>query len=431
MMGKEEATATDDSHPHQLIHENPNVLSLWNHYPPISTITMASGWTDEKTLAFTAAVQKVVEENPILSGHLFRNDKNGLCVRLGSFQKDLKKFVQVVDLSETLAPNSPTNLQNINDKINYINQHVAPLADPAADARPRTVDEEVKGKSPLFHVKLFLLPDQYVCYNVSVSHAISDVATHYMLLEQISSKMNPDKSSSVDTKDTTTKLKWDNPEHAKNPFYPENFTRRDLSRLCGPVSIMGIIVAFCSHAFRKPRFHALCRNKIETKKKELLRSDENKFLSSNDIVSAAICSLTQSSDIMLLYKDWRGRSNDIAKHDGGNFNRVCPFLVPDGKDPNYIRKIVNNNQESGIAPNGVSLVSILRGRFGSMANWAGSTKFIEGVKTECHVPCKSMISGCPVDLCWIFHLNDECLGVYENFYARDGGGMMDQIRFDG
>jgi len=363
-------------------------------YPKVESFTLAHGWSQDMKSRFPCAVQRVIDINPILSGRVTKTSTGKIVVQTGMSAFKNQEHSRVVDIS-TIVTRSPVGLLQ-NEMFEYIHEHVYPHLKSA----PTLVRDEIKGKLSLFDATLFLLPDDHVCYHVGMSHSIGDAETYYMILDQVSAVLNQEKE--------VHEVKWENPSTAVHEPLRKGSALFPFAFACG-VFANGLSSAFKSNRVANL---VLSREAIERKKTELV-APSNQYLSSHDIVLAALCRLNASSEILSFYMDVRSRQQEhFDKRDGGNCLSQVTFPTEAGRDPNMLRKIVDEQAyfKEGQQP---PLSKYARGRFGFTTSWANSTKLIagKGIANICHVPCKHFLGNLILDVAVIYQMNEECLGV--------------------
>ena len=313
-----DADAATDTQTH-LIHKG-RAVNMIKRCVAIEGLTLSHGWTSQASEAFTLAVEAVVRANPILTGQLIEEktspwpwvNKSTLRVIPGVFSPDSHSFVTVVKPPADLA--SPAEVvyeEEMNkgvstkDLFDHVHSHIAPCLLSKAEFSY----DQIKYASPLFEAKIMDFGDGYAAYSIKLSHAIGDGTTFFQLVSQISSFMNGRDPQPIN---------WDNPLKAIHEIYPENFSKQDYERsYCGPFG-WGVFKNIRTLGKRKCEYLLLSKDKIARKKKELQESDENKRISSNDIITSAICEMCGSSDIFAFDRSVRGIKDGVEKNDAGN-----------------------------------------------------------------------------------------------------------------
>merc|ERR1719410_2575728 len=113
--------------------------------PPIGYMTLAAGWTDAMTVQMKAAIATLVEQNPILSGAMRREDE--LFFVEGGGHSDF-----VVEIS---GPEDFVVPRNATESIALLQALEARFAEKALSFE---VEHIIKTEGPLFNVILMKLP---------------------------------------------------------------------------------------------------------------------------------------------------------------------------------------------------------------------------------------------------------------------------------
>lgn len=169
---------TPDSH---LLHEGVTAKFM-PKWPAIVTYTLVSGWTDETMQAFEAAVEQVLDLNPILTGRVYRHrpfpifhprsDHFELRVNENYYQKDKHDFVTVVDEREDDEVVLPAEL-NCTAGLELMETSIIP----SLDIHCESTGTEIRKKLPLFGVHVVRLPDDHACIAIKMSHCLGDGLT--------------------------------------------------------------------------------------------------------------------------------------------------------------------------------------------------------------------------------------------------------------
>ena len=390
-------------------------------YPRIETFTIARGWTQQVIDAFREAIHVVIQANPILSGHLYQDRMRGLLVRYPKVytrgdEYNNDKYVTVQDLSKEDSAMPPVNELNEHDLYPFWEAHILPRFQAKP---PKSVREEISKRTHLFEASLLLLPGDRVCYRVGLSHALGDVATYYLLVQQISCALHK-------RWDDALAIHWGtNPKLSTHELAPPSYTRHDVwATHDWPIVVGAIASLIATSSRRRTEVVMLSREKIKKKKEELLNRGENSFLSSHDIILAALCQCNKNPHLMSFNKDERERDPSIDLQDGGNFVSLHFFPRALGEDPNKIRQLVDSTTSFyGVANNiRVPLGSVLSGKFCVTSSWTKKTKLIEGkgIVNIGHFPSPRFFSPAvlPFDVAVIFSMNKNCIGLAHNFLPR-------------
>lgn len=416
------AAATDDST--YLIHKG-RAVNMIKRCVALEGLSLSNGWTNQATQAFTLAVEAVVRANPILTGQLVEekktpwpwSNKSTLRVIPGVFPPESHSFVTIVEPPSDLT--SPEQAAGIS--ANKLFHHVHSQVAPCLLDKPEFSYDQIKNASPLFDAKIMDFGDGYAAYSIKLSHAIGDGTTFFQIVSQISSYMNGRDPQPIN---------WNNPLKAIHEIHPENFSKRDYERsYCGPFG-WGVFKNIRTLSKRKCEYLLLNKDKISKKKKELQKSaDENKRISSNDIIMSAICEMCGSSDAFAFDRSVRGIKEGVDKHDAGNFFWEIPFDREAGTNPSVIRNILTSDSGTYYGKDKIPLMPFLNGRVGritSLASITHQTTF-PGSQVICQFPSASFIRDLPLDVAVIFRFDEENFGIMHNFRRVMDSPLLGEI----
>ena len=415
LMGQTPLQSKDDEV--VLVLHRGRLAKLLVQFPRVETFTVARGWNQQVISAFQEAIHTVIQANPILSGRLYQDKGGILYVRYPKKPTTCNikddEFVTVQDLSDddkTLA-----NIRNVSEQelSKFLEAYIIPRFQTET---PESTKVEISKGTHLFEASLLILPDNHVCYRIGLSHALGDAATYYLLVKQISCALQG-------KLENAPKIQWGtNPKLATHELAPASYSKRNLWVAHGWPVVFGVIISAITTASRRRNtVILLSREKINKKKQELLNREKNSFLSSHDIILAALCQSKPSIHLMSLNKDERERDSTIHPHDGGNFITLHHFPRSYGEDPNNIRQMVNSTTTYyGDHKNiPVPLRSMLSGKFCVTSSWANQTNLIEGegIVNLGHFPSPRFYSATvlPHNVAVIFSMNENCIGVAHNF----------------
>jgi len=420
------AAATNSSA--YLIHKG-DAVNMIKRCVAIEGLSMSEGWTPQATEAFSLAIEAVVRANPILTGQLIEEKstpwpwaKSTLRVIPGVFLPESHSFVTVMKPPVDLASPAQVVHEEINKGVSakalfeHVHSHIAPcLLDKAQFSY-----DQIKNASPLFEAKIMDFGDGYAAYSIKLSHAVGDGTTFFQIVSQISSFMNGHSPQPIN---------WGNPLKATHEIYPENFSKQDYERsYCGPFG-WGLFKNIRTLCKRKCEYLLLSKDKISEKKKQLLKSVENKRISSNDIIMSAVCQMCGSSDIFAFDRSVRGIKDGVEKYDAGNFFWEIPFEREKAVDPSVIRGILTSDSGTYFGTDEVPLMPFLNGRVGritSLASITHQTTF-PGSQVICHFPSASFISDLPLDVAVIFRFDEDNFGIMHNFRRVTPSPLLEEI----
>lgn len=257
------------------------------------------------------------------------------------------------------------------------------------------------------------------------------------------------KTTSSSSISSSSSIVWNNPHISTHQATPRHYSRRDTARSSGLSFYMGL--------FRRGpqlKIRAACglhhcilsRAKIATQKEVLLEpvdgpptqkqnpatakptADENKkreqcnFLSSHDVVAAAIAQHSNIALDIAIFIDMRPRCPELfAPNDGGNCISQFSMPCPDARNPNAIRRAVT--QGYYYPTHQVPSRPARSGRQLWITTWASNACYLTGcngtLQTVSHFPTLGMFKLFPIDMAIVWSVNDTCLGVVHNFMDKD------------
>ena len=175
--------------------------------------------------------------------------------------------------------------------------------------------------------------------------------------------------------------------------------------------------------FPKTEHVMLSKDKIEKKKQEL--TEKGLFLSTNDVVTAAICQdVHQSYESVVHSINYRQRWPGIGDRDSGNITRAVPFPAEECQDPNQVRRLVDSLKEQ---PNrDMPFCSFLRGRAYNQTNWASIQQVLDG--NIFHAPLQSIVDANDIPIVIVYQPNAKEVGLIHKLTNLDPTtGLLSEI----
>jgi len=161
---------------------------------------------------------------------------------------------------------------------------------------------------------------------------------------------------------------------------------------------------------------------LSRSKADLAKSSSAGFVSSNDVLMAAISEMFTSS-LVIMHMNMRGRIQNALPNCGGNFERNVVFprklAAASARGPSFMRDVIVKKgyfYES----NEVPFWPFLLNSVGIVTNWATITEFFHPPGTEvlAHAPLSSFVLAVPRDLCVIFKpAPGAALALSHNFFV--------------
>ena len=378
--------------------------------PSIGSFSLVKSFTNESLQSFIGTVNKVVSDpsNRILTGRAVSVfcGLEGSQVRVipGHFDPDKGySFVDVIEAKERLP--SPSKV-NESDYLNYIDKYIQNLIPkPCAPTL-----QQIENNEPLFRVSVVLLPDNYACIFIGMSHVLGDIVTYTALMDQLSSLHDAHKSRPI---------KWNNPEQSTHSISSESLSQRDKSIMYGLPFVVGVSKNLWTIPQREHEYLSLSREKINAKRKELCAEDDTP-LSSNDIIMAALCDANRSSDIFA-YTTRSTKELHSKECQGGNLYVEVPFPREIGSDPNRFRALFKKGHY--YEQDGLPVKPFLAGRVGRITSCVAPLsvhmQFGEGSETICQAPPHEFVHMTPFDSAVIFTQDSDHIGILHNFAEID------------
>lgn len=376
-------------------------------WPSIATFTLVQGWNHETTQQLKKSVEEVVRRNPILSGRATMTDfiHTKISIVPGDNSENNGDFCHEIKLDEAvLSAISNMNLSSMNemDILHFMDDFLAPVV-------PKILStyESIQQKTPLFSMHIIQLPNNYACYVMALSHCVGDGVTYYNIMDEIHREMNQLNSH--------TDLVWSHPDIANHEIFPDRFSQRDATFSYGFPFFLGLLKNFVNLKKRKKSYIILDKHKVRDKRDELLALGEG-HLSDNDVITAALCEASSSSDIFAFAMNMRNRHSRL----GGNFHNEIPFPRDQAKNPRAFRNIVKHGFY--FDTNTLPICPFVLGKVGRISSIASVQKLIKPTDMDrivCHAMLSSFVQNVPLDTAFIISMNDEAYVILHNFREID------------
>jgi hypothetical protein len=269
-----------------------------------------------------------VELNPILSGHLYEKTTNifqprELWIKSGTFTPSSHNFVNRIEVPTSL-PIPELDKLNSTETLQILERDIVPLLD-GCELTAKQIDH----KLPLLSTSLVELPGGYAIYSLKLSHAVGDGVTFFQLIKQLSLLMSDLEVSPID---------WDCPRKATHEYYPDTFSPRDVEISYGAPFILGLLKNIPSMKYRRQNIILLPKKRISQLKRELRQTLDCPDLSSNDLITAALCEANRSSDIFVFTENARDTKEGIPRNAGGNLFWEIPVSRECCAQPDKFRR---------------------------------------------------------------------------------------------
>lgn len=350
----------------KLIHDG-DFAGILPFMPRVSTVTISDGWDRGMVGKFPSVITEVVTLNPILTGRAVKS-KKGMHVEMGAFSASEHSFGNVHDFTDKgRVIEGMTN----GELVDFVEGNIVPfiaeklkesvgLRDSRCTSMKSNVAAEIKHGLPLFEANLFLLDQSMCAYHISMSHAVGDAATYYMIVDQISCLLKGGKVNSIN---------WDNPHMSSHELHAPNLDEKGIkTTMMKYASPAGVVWKMITGGKRKSNFIFTDSRAIQQKKDEMVGAG-NGYLSSNDIITAALCRINITSEFVFTNMDMRERETNMSRNDGGTILSLIPTPIVKSKDPNIVRQTVDKTYfpPKGFVP---SMWHVVQGKYLSITNWS-------------------------------------------------------------
>lgn len=395
-------------------------LALYTVAPPVSSITLLSGWTETHTTSLKSAVQQIVDKNPVLTGAIKKYSDTD--VKVENYGK-YKDFVIEID--------GPTDFpipKGTENAIKIVHSTLEPLFQAhSIGGGQKNIDEG----NELFRVILMKLPDNHMAHVIEMSHLIGDGSTYYKICKQLDCAMKGKPITELQWVPSNDKVAW------PATYNDEDRALAASGWLPGFVEKIGFYAPGSPDA-RKATVNVINPHAIAKLKEEYAEAAQAMgapFLSTNDLITAGVCEVTEH-EIAGMYADMRGKDPSLKDTLAGNYERMVQFPSKKGANPAFIRSkackdwayyTVGNN---GRVTEGKAKEAWLKCELTLITNWSTLTNFVEppDTKVVCHcAPC-GFVEGLPaLDLGIIFKADNEgTICMIENWTAGKRGRELDK-----
>ncbi|CAJ1339537.1 unnamed protein product [Effrenium voratum] len=365
--------------------------------PTISSLTLLSGRCQTLAKDLQTAVEKLAQLNPILTGRA-KKSEGKVWVEPGVHHA-LFRIAECPKECPLIAP------LDFKSKLQFLEGLEKHLVDPLTAIQTLHIGSQV------FLVELMTFEEPFVCFVVHLSHLVGDAKTLYDLVGQLNALL---------AHQEVKPLQWDSPARLSLELVP--LCKADRERISRWGTLGWLAQKICGPA-RKSRVSLLSKSAIEKQKLELL-SSESKFLSSNDVITAALSRAIKNSKVMNIAVNLRGRK--CEENCAGNFWHNVPMAHQAAQDPNAVRALLPKLQyyKDGEVP----WTPFAAGRYSFITNWTAFTQHleVEGLKVECHLVHGNFLRQNPTNVAVVFHASRDALALSHNVPDKnlDATGLL-------
>jgi hypothetical protein len=353
-----------------------------NANPAVARLYLCSGWNENVHNRLQAAIQKVIDQNPIFTGKLVQK-KSRLCVLPGCFT--LKDLFFVKEGPSVLMPSGTL------ERIAFMQQ----VLQPYFTAGLSTGSQQLAKASPVFRMEVLTLPDGMACINFAISHSVVDGAGYHYVIKLI--------SDALQEKDITP-MKWEVVEHQFR-------NKRSYTHFLWTLSAMVELAKQKLTGKNKPWSSFIVDAEKCADLKQSLKRDSS-FLSTNDVVVAAMAEVLPGRTT-LMPKNMRKRAPGMDAHLGGN--HITHVYGRFAGDPVAVRKTLSVNTKEN-----PFLFDIATRNCHIINNWCFDGLFQgAGLVTEVRCPLGAFLGQCPVPVAVIINADRETTMVNCNIDAKD------------
>ena len=353
-----------------------------------------------------------MQANPILTGRVY-NHMNSVRIKTNVFTLKTHEYVRMLD-----PPENVPDLNEMNDTeiMKYMSKNILPLMEES-----ELVSKQIREKLPLFGGSLMVLNNEYAIFSLKMSHAVGDGTTFFQLLKQVSLFMS---------KLPVPPINWDCPSKSKHELFPTSMSKRDIFIYYGPPFMMGAARNILTQK-REPRLFLVDKQKVAVAKNSQREKLENKNISSNDVITAALCQSNPNADVFIFTENARGIDPKVSTNAGGNFFWEVPVPQDVCSKPDLLRKTIVSHQ-NGYETNHLPLMPFISGRHARITSLASVTENVlyNGVKTVAVLPFGNYLTEIPLDIALIFRFNRDCWGILHNFVDLEPSDLLQNIMKD-
>lgn len=380
-------------------------------YDMVSTLTLASGWDKaESTTKFKDVVKAVMKLNPVLTGRLKNTKDCGIGVEQGVF--DVDDVVNVMQFPTTKTFQVPVSAS---DKVEVM-QELASQFKPVVKSGQTLLKEGWC----VFEVSILLLPLDFVCFKIGISHVIADGPTYFKVVEQISNMWNSNKPGFL--------LDWAPlPEAYPYEKSPSALHFVDKAKLF--VTVASVVLQSWMQKITKGGKTAKCvavNRSVCATEKVGANDGSCKFLSTNDVVTAALADQSSAGKVFMAanLRGKQGQHPSLTPYTAGNylaallFHKTCMSM-----NPSVIRRRLEDSDTWSKRPKHFYLQIVRRKflenhTFCIVTNWASNMACVHGSGLDLVAQMPSMsIDGDVPDAAIIFRLDQSgTLAICHNFH---------------
>ena len=257
-----------------------------------------------------AAVEKVVEANPVLSARVVKKD-NRILLEPGVHKENL---FNVKDPPKECPLIGSLDLKG---KLQFLQQLEPHFTDPGGSMNT------IKSGCQVFLVELMTFPEPYVCFVIHMSHLVGDAKTLYDIVGQLNAILA---GRSIET------LDWECPVRNSVELLPVSLKDRQKIVNWGCFGWLGQLLFGPQ---RQNHVSLLSKSQIQ-QEKERQKTSKSEFLSSNDVITAALSRSIKNSYVMNIAVNMRNKAG-VPGNVAGNYWYSVPMDHQAAADPNVIR----------------------------------------------------------------------------------------------